>query len=217
MNKHIRVLNLDIDNISWNEALEQITEKGGVVLTPNVDHMVKLQKLEDYYQIYTNADFCLCDSKILLMLSKFLPDGPIVDHIPGSSFFPAYCQHLAQTKSHKRVFLLGGTTDDSMQQAWEKINQQSGMDLVVDAYSPPFGFEKDPQQLQEIISRINDSKAEVLAIGLGSPKQERFIGEHQSKLTHIDTIFGIGATIDFMSGYAQRSPKWMTKFGIEWL
>jgi len=66
----VKVLNLQIDNLSMQEVLERLQQ--GVVFTPNVDHLVKLQKDRLFNEIYDTADYKLCDSKILIYAAKFL-------------------------------------------------------------------------------------------------------------------------------------------------
>src|SRR5690348_6771500 len=81
------ILNIDICSISLNDFL--INLKKGVVFTPNVDHLVKLQKNRDFFNAYQSADWIICDSKIVNLAAKFL-DKAFVEVIPGSSFLPAF-------------------------------------------------------------------------------------------------------------------------------
>jgi exopolysaccharide biosynthesis WecB/TagA/CpsF family protein len=87
----------------------------------------------------------------------------------------------------------------------------------VGTYSPSFGFENKEQECLEIIQRINSSGANVLAIGVGAPKQEKWIMKYQNLLTNIKTFLAIGATLDFEAGNKKRAPKWMSQLGLEWL
>jgi exopolysaccharide biosynthesis WecB/TagA/CpsF family protein len=57
----------------------------------------------------------------------------------------------------------------------------------------------------------------VLAVGVGAPKQEKWICKYKDRFTHVKIFMAVGATIDFEAGVVQRSPKWMSKFGLEWL
>lgn len=210
-----RFLNVDIQNVTFNDFLHSLEK--GVVVTPNVDHLIKLQKDREFYACYQAADHIVCDSKILQKLSKFLDkDNPIVEQIAGSDLFPAFCNHHKQRAGQVRIFLLGGT-EDSVQVARENINRRCGAELVVGAYSPPFGFEQDPAANEDILTRIQSSSANVLAVGLGAPKQELWITRYRPQLPDVDLFFAIGATIEFEAGGVQRAPGWMTRLGIEWL
>jgi N-acetylglucosaminyldiphosphoundecaprenol N-acetyl-beta-D-mannosaminyltransferase len=63
---------------------------------------------------------------------------------------------------------------------------------------------------------INDSKADVVWVGLGFPKQERWMFEHKNSL-HVPVIVGVGAAFKFAGGLVPRAPKWVGDRGFEWL
>lgn len=211
--KRINILNVPIDNISMHELLDRL-KTGGVVFTPNVDHLVKLQKDRKFYQVYQDADYRVCDSQLIIFASRFLGQ-PIEEKICGSDLFPAFYQHYGSDKNVK-IFVLGGL-EGVAEKARHNINAKVGRNMVVGSYSPPLGFEKDPLECQKIVNIINESGANVLAVGLGAPKQEKWICQYKSSLTGITTFLAIGASIDFEAGSIKRSPKWMSSAGLEWL
>ena len=86
-------LNTNIQIITRNELLNNLTK--GVLITPNVDHLVKLQKDKEFYDVYQQAEWVICDSKILYLLSKLLKH-PLPEAIPGSSFFTARTTQTAR-------------------------------------------------------------------------------------------------------------------------
>jgi N-acetylglucosaminyldiphosphoundecaprenol N-acetyl-beta-D-mannosaminyltransferase len=208
----VKILNVEIDNLSEAEVLERL--KTGVVFTPNVDHILLLHNDPDFAEVYEEADYKLCDSKILYFVSRFL-GTPIREKISGSDFFPAFCNYHKDNEEIK-IFLLGAK-EGVANQAQEKINAKTGRQIVVGSHSPSFGFEKSEQESLEIIEIINNSGANVLAIGVGAPKQEKWLHKYKSQLSNIKIFLAIGATIDFEAGNKQRAPKWMTESGLEWL
>lgn len=211
--KKVNILSVSIDNFSMSEMLERL-KFGGVVFTPNVDHLIKLQKDKDFYRIYNTADYRVCDSQLLILAAKFLGQ-PLREKISGSDLFPAFYWYYRHDKSVK-IFLLGGPQGVA-DLARRNINNKVGRELVIDSYSPPFGFEKDEKECQKIVDLINQSGATVLAVGLGAPKQEKWIYQYKEQLDNINTFFAIGATIEFEAGHRQRAPKWMSMAGLEWL
>ncbi|HEY9895396.1 MAG TPA: WecB/TagA/CpsF family glycosyltransferase, partial [Candidatus Sericytochromatia bacterium] len=114
------------------------------------------------------------------------------------------------------VFLLGGA-EGVAEKAGSKINSKINRDIVIGTHSPSFGFEKDEQECLEIVEMINQSGATVLAVGVGAPKQEKWIYKYKHKLHHVKIFLAVGATIDFEAGVTKRAPKWMSQMGIEWL
>lgn len=209
--KTVKILNVTIDNLSTKELLERLDQ--GVVFTPNVDHLVKLQGDKEFLQIYQMADYRVCDSKILFYVSKFL-GMPLKEKISGSDLFPDFYQYHRHNDEIK-IFLLGAERGVA-QKAREKINAKVGRNIVVAAYSPSFGFEKNEEECLEIVDMINRSGATVLAIGVGAPKQEKWIMRYKYLLPNIKIFLAIGATIDFEAGKVSRSPKWMSELGLEW-
>ena len=89
--------------------------------------------------------------------------------------------------------------------------------MVVQAHSPSYGFEKSEQECEAIIKLVNESKATVLAVGVGAPKQEKWIYKYSDRFEHAKLIMAIGATIDFEASKVARAPKWASEMGIEWV
>ena len=207
-----KILNINIDNISSQKLLKEIV-KGGLIVTPNVDHLIKLQKDEDFYRIYKEADYVICDSKILIWASSFL-GNKIQEKISGSDFFPKF-YHYYRHHENIKIFLLGGV-EGVAEQAGQQINNKLNRQMVVGTYSPSFGFEKNDVECQKIVKLINQSGATVLAIGVGAPKQEKWIDLYRKQLKNIKIFLPIGATIDFEAGWVNRAPKWMSEVGLEW-
>jgi len=210
--KKVNILNVSIDNLLQTELLGNL--KSGVVFTPNVEHIVKLQNDREFFKVYSIADYILCDSQILIYASRFL-GIPIKQKISGSDFFPAFYNYHKNNEDIK-IFLLGARKGVA-RRARKKINSKVGRNIVVGAHSPSFGFEKDEEECMKIVERINQSKATVLAIGVGAPKQEKWIYKYKDKLPNIKIFLAIGATLDFEAGNIKRAPKWVSDLGGEWL
>ena len=206
------ILNVQVDNLSMSEAISQIHY--GFIVTPNVDHLVQLQKDEEFFNAYQSADYQFCDSQILIQISRFL-GTPIREKITGSDFFPMFCEfHRDNPKI--RIFLLGGASN-SPDLAARHINDRFGNEIIVGGYSPPFGFEYDLNECAQIIKLIKESGATVLAVGVGAPKQEKWIAKYRTQLPSISIFMAIGATIDFEAGNLRRAPYWTQRIGLEWL
>lgn len=88
----------------------------------------------------------------------------------------------------------------------ERINQKVGRNIVVGAHSPSYGFEKKPEECEKLVHIINESGANVLLVGVGAPKQEKWIMKYRNRMPRIDIFMGLGATIDFEAGTLKRAP-----------
>lgn len=211
MNK-VAMLNVDIQSLTQQELLKRLDK--GVLITPNVDHLVKLQKDKDFYDVYQKAEWVVCDSKILYLMSKLLKE-PLPEAIPGSSFFTAYYMYHKNDQNCK-IFLLGAA-EGIAEKAMKNINEKVGRRIVVGAHSPSYGFEKNEQECEGLVRIVNESGANVLLVGVGAPKQEKWIMKYRDRMPGVDVFMALGATIDFEAGTLKRAPKVWQKCGMEWL
>lgn len=205
------ILNIPVLAVTRQELLDSLDE--GMLFTPNLDHLVKLQRDRLFYDAYRRAEWIVCDSRILRVCSRLLP-SPIPEAIPGSSFFTDYYLHHASDPDC-RIFLLGAREGVAAEAA-RRINARVGREIVVGTYSPPFGFEKSPAEIDRIIAEVNGSGATVCLVGLGAPKQELFITAHRDRMPGIRLWMALGATIDFEAGNIRRAPRWVQKICMEW-
>lgn len=212
MNKTIKILNSNILSLTQTDLLNQLQR--GVLITPNLDHLVKLQHDREFYEVYRQAEWVVCDSKILYMLSKLLKH-PLPEAIPGSSFFTAFYM-FHKDDPDCRIFLLGAK-EGIAQKAMERINEKVGRKIVVGAHSPSFGFEKDEKECRELVDIVNRSGANVLLVGVGAPKQEKWIMKYRNQMPDVNLFMALGATIDFEAGTLKRAPRLWQKLGLEWL
>ena len=212
----IKFLNTEVDNLTMNEAVQKIEQlilnkKPSYVVTPNVDHIVKLESDKEFQEVYKEADLILTDGMPLIWISK-LKKNPIKEKVSGSDLFPEVCK-LAAYKGYK-VFLLGAAEGVAAKAAENLKEKYKGLN-VVGTYSPSYGFEKKEHEIQEIIKMINEVKPDILAVGLGAPKQEKFLYNYRKQL-NVPISLAIGASIDFEAGNIERAPEWMQHSGLEW-
>lgn len=207
-----KVLNVNILAIDESTLLKEMEE--GVLITPNLDHLVTLQYDKEFYECYKKAEWVVCDSRILYLCSKLLkPSFP--EAIPGSSFFSHFYEYH-KNNANCKIFLLGamnGVAD----KAREKINNKVGREIVVGAYSPSWGFETKQDENELIYKMIEESKATVVLVGVSAPKQEKWIFTHKDKMPSVKIWMALGATIDFEAGNCRRAPKIYQVMAIEWL
>lgn len=209
--ERIKILNAEIQNITSSELLTSLGR--GVLITPNVDQLIKLQNDRAFYDIMKKADWVVCDSKILYLFSKMLK-RPLREAIPGSGFFPDFYMYHKDDENC-RIFLLGAM-DGVAVKAMENINRKAGREIVVGAYSPTYGFEKKQEENEAIHKMINDSGANVVLVGVGCPKQEKWIFGHKDNMPNVDIWMALGATIDFEAGNVKRAPMIFQKLAMEW-
>ena len=213
----MRFMNTYVDNVTEEEAIRHIEEcikdrKIGFVVTPNVDQIVMMEKNLYFREICDNAELSVVDGHPLLWIAKWYK-RPIKEKICGSDLMPHLCR-IAAEKGYK-IFLLGAAEGIAAKAADILKEQNPGL-IIAGTYSPPFGFEKDQEELDKINRILKESEADMLFVGMGAPKQSVFIYENMDKY-QIPMSFCVGATIDFIAGEQTRAPRWMTDHGLEWL
>ena len=211
------LLNTRVDNFTMDEAVDRIemmVQKGmgQYVVTPNVDHIVKLENDPLFRTIYDQASLVLTDGQPLIWISRLL-GTPIVERVSGSDLFPRVCE-MAAEKGY-RIFLLGAAEGVAVRAAERLKKKYRGL-VISGVYSPPWGFETDPEELNRIACAVREAAPHILALGLGTPKQEKYFYENRDML-QVPVALHIGGTIDFEAGNIKRAPAWISHMGFEWL
>jgi len=211
-----RFMNIWLDNITMAEAVDRIEElargnRPAYVVTPNVDHLIRVENDSVFRDIYEKADLVLADGQPLIWISK-LYQTPIREKISGSDLFPRLCERAAQ--SGLKMFFLGAAEGIAALAAQKLQAKYPGLQ-VCGTYSPPYGFEKDENETTRILQLIHQADPDILILGLGTPKQEKFLKAHLTELD-VPVSLGLGASLDFEAGNIRRAPAWMSRCGLEW-
>jgi len=213
----INIADVSIHNLTMQEslgAIEDLISKGrpSYLGSVNVDMIVRCHKDLDFAQYYQKCFLSLTDGVPILWASKFL-GTPLKEKVAGSDLVPKLCA-LAAAKGYK-LFFLGGRPG-AAQAAKQKLLNSFPLLKIVGTYAPPFGFEKDIHEMHKIESMIKESRPDIVLVGLGAPKQEKWIGQHYQFLG-VPVMMGVGVTFEFIAGIVKRAPAWMQRSGFEWL
>lgn len=217
MKKKINILGVNFNNLSFIEALETIcgfieSRRTTFVVTPNVDHLVRLQKNEELKSIYADAALILADGMPIIWASYFL-GSPLKAKISGSDLLPRFCEMAS--RKHYKLFFLGGRPGAALKASQVLRERYKGLNIV-GVYTPPYGFENKKEENEKIVKMVKDAGPDVLFVGLGAPKQERWIYDYKDRYNAPVSI-GIGVSFEFVAGIVKRAPVWIQKVGFEWL
>ncbi|KAF7962371.1 N-acetyl-mannosamine transferase [Cupriavidus sp. UYMU48A] len=222
MTKRLQAFGIEIDALDRTDAVAEVLEKlqsdkrsCEYVVTPNVDHIVKLGQSADFLQAYQSASLILADGWPVVAASRLLGTR-LPERVTGSDLVPNLFAHVSSIWHRNLTVFLLGAAPGVAELAARNIEGKWRNIRVVGTYSPPFGFERDPKECASICAKIAQSGAELLVVGLGAPKQELWIKKHAAQLP-VKVALCVGATIDFLAGAKRRSPKWMQRAGLEWL
>ena len=211
------LLNTYVNNVSMKETLHEIcrlveTKQKSYVVAINVDVVMKMEKDSYLKKITDEADLTLVDGKPLVWISKW-HKRPVKAKISGSDLIPKLCK--VANKMGYSVFIIGGA-EGVAEKAKSNLEKKLKDIKIVGTYSPPFGFEKNEEELVKINQMITDVHPDLVIACFGCPKQEKWIYENYHKYDSTVSICA-GATVDFLAGKVRRAPKWMSEHGLEWV
>ncbi|MEZ0212005.1 MAG: WecB/TagA/CpsF family glycosyltransferase [Xanthobacteraceae bacterium] len=194
------------DSLSFHTVF--VREVGSLMLTYEKKSLLDLHK---------KADLVVPDGMPLVWIAKLRGYGREIDRVAGADLMARICKDSIVTK--KSHYFYGGLPGVAEDLADKLSSMYPGL-IIAGVFSPPMrdideGFTATSEILDEI-ANIKYSKADYIWIGISSPKQEYFMMK-AAPLIGRGVFIGVGAAFDFLSGRSARAPRWMQRFGLEWL
>jgi len=213
----VNLLGAWVDPVSQEEALGIIlswckNRARQFVVTPNLDHCRMMRTNGALAAACEVSGMSIPDGWPLVMASR-MTKYKIKQRVTGSDLVIPLCRLLA--KNDLSVFLLG-SSPEALKACAKKLRDEAPGLILSGMYSPPFGFEQDPQNLTDIKERIMKAQPDALLVALGSPKQELWMASQVTQLP-IGVAIGVGGSLDFLAGKQKRAPKAVQNIGLEWL
>ena len=207
-----RIFSIDFHDIDLNDVFQkiQLTKFDGlVIVTPNVDHVNRYNKVPEFREIYDQADIFLNDSRVLKLFSFFLKDG--INHVvPGSDLTKLIFERHREIASGYRLCVLGASHSDIL----SLKDKYSISDIY--HYDLAFGFENDEEEIKKCISYCKSLPKCIYFISVGSPRQE--ILANRLKKQGVGGVFlCVGASVLFLTGKEKRAPLFIQTLNLEWL
>ncbi|MEN8223266.1 MAG: WecB/TagA/CpsF family glycosyltransferase [Acidobacteriota bacterium] len=212
--KKIELLNINISSGSTKELDSEVrsylsNSEQRLILNTNIHGMNLSRKHNWMANFFNSSDVVLCDGTGVLWASKLAGRG-IKERISLTDWGWPFAEILEET-GHS-VFLLGEpqyVIDKSVKNLKERYPS-----LKVSGARSGF-FDVNGKENSEIIDSINSSGADVLMVGMGMPRQEKWVLDNKEKL-NVKLIVTVGAMFRYYSGHYKRSPFWVSKIGLEW-
>jgi len=186
--------------------------RGGVVMTPNLDHMRRCIRDLSFSAMLDEAELVIADGMPLVWASR-LQGTPLPQRVAGSDLILSLSG--AASKQNRSVFLLGGLPH-SAETAAGVLRGRFPELKVMGHHCPPVGFENDHAEMALIISKLAAARPDIVYVALGSPKQERVIAMLRRLLPGAWWL-GVGMSFSFLAGDIRRAPRWMQRMGLEWV
>ena len=212
----VNILGMGISAINMEMALDSIEdwiarrESHYVCVTP-VHSVMEYRKDPNLRRICSASGLTTPDGMPLVWLCR-LKGHRHVDRVYGPDLMLALCERSV-TRGY-RHFFYGGAEGVPEQLAANLQHRFPGL-TIVGTYSPPFR-PLTPEEDDQAVQMINEASPDVVWVGLGSPKQERWMAAHISRVK-APVIIGVGAAFDFLTGRKRQAPRWMQRNGLEWL
>lgn len=203
-------LGVNVVTLNYEEIIDDIKNRinsgrKSTIIAVNPEKFITAGKDPVVKELINEATYQIPDGIGVLLASK-LKGGEIHSRVTGVDMMARLLQFAADEQ--KRVFLFGAK-EEVVKKAKEKI-EESYKNIEVVGYSN--GYVNDNHQL---VDQINASKADILFVALGSPRQELWIREYMDKLD-VKVFQGVGGSFDVFAGHVKRAPLFFRKLGLEW-
>ncbi|MCX8053199.1 MAG: WecB/TagA/CpsF family glycosyltransferase, partial [Armatimonadetes bacterium] len=211
--KTVDILGVKVHQIDMAEAVEIVrgfvaSGKPHMVVTADSSMVVLARKDGEFQRLVNSADLVTPDSSGILLAARLL-GRPIKERVSGCDLSIEICRIAAQDGFP--IYLLGGKPGVAEEAARRLVEMFSGLRIA----GTQHGY-FEPSQEAEIVAQVKTSGAKILLVGMGIPRQERFIRDHIAELG-VCVAMGVGGTLDVISGKVKRAPAWMQRHGLEWL
>ena len=180
------------------------------LVTPNVDHIVRLHKSRDdiagLADAYRAADLCVCDSKVLARLARWR--GVALPVVPGSDLTASLFERIIEDGDH--IAVVGGNAAmiENLKRKYPAVRFSQ--------HCPPMGLMRDAEARTQAARFIVDQKARFTFLCVGSPQQELIAAEASRIGDGRGMAFCIGAALEFITGQTKRAPRLARQLGLEW-
>ncbi len=196
--------------MDWMDATIASGNQGYVCVAATHTVMV-CQEDQELRDAVLNADLVVPDGQPLVWAMNAL-GYRLSSRVYGPDLMARYCRRAAKTGT--RMFLYGGRNQGALVQLALNLRRRDPGLRIVGGYSPPFR-DMTAEEEDAILNEINASGADVVWVGIGVPKQEKWMARMRDRLD-APVLVGVGAAFDFHAGLVPQAPSWMQTSGLEW-
>lgn len=196
--------------MDWMDAV--IASDQRAYVTAAAVHLVMVaQEDPDTRRAVLDATLALPDGQPLVWALRALGHHE-ASRVYGPDLMALYCERAARTGTP--MYLYGGRHQGALVQLTLRLRQRYPGIRIVGGYSPPFRPLSSEEE-RWVVDDINRSGAEVVWVGTGQPKQEKWMAKMRDRL-NVPILVGVGAAFDFHAGLIPQAPEWVQRLGLEW-
>jgi N-acetylglucosaminyldiphosphoundecaprenol N-acetyl-beta-D-mannosaminyltransferase len=208
----VDILGVKIDDLTMNKAVDKViqyvkSDKKYKIYTPNPEFVMMANEDEEFKDILNKGDLVIPDGIGIVIASKIMKKS-ITQRVAGYDLTQEVFKRIKGT--NKTVYFFGASKGVAQQAAdkMKEIHKDLNIIGVHDGYF-------DETEEKKIIESINSLKPDILLVGLGALKQEKWIEQNINNL-NVKVAIGVGGSFDGMAGIVKRAPKIYQKLGLEW-
>lgn len=210
-----KILGSRVDPISYTQAVHQVVawaqhHESRYVCAANVHMLMEAYDSPEFQSVVNTADLVTPDGMPLVWMLQRL-GYPRQERVYGPDLTMKLIEIIALQEI--RVGFYGGRAE-TLAQLTASFKEKYPDLKIVYSYSPPFRQLTDTED-ESVICTVNASGVQVLFVGLGCPKQERWMAAHKKKIQAV--MLGVGVAFDFHAGSKRQAPLWMQRSGLEWI
>ena len=207
------VLGVGVDALTVDQLLHRIDQlaRGGLqrqVAYVNADCLNRTVFDRRYRAILHEADLVYADGMGVVWASQ-LTGHPLPERITLGDVLPEVCRLAVEREL--RLFFLGGAPGVAQCAAQRLMATFPGLSIV----GTHHGYISS-QESGAVVDAINRAKPHLLLVGMGVPRQEKWLWQHREQL-QVPILWGVGALFDYYAGRVPRAPRWMGRVGLEWM
>lgn len=209
------VLGMRVDALNYGDSTKRVLEwaragQSRYVCLANVHMAMEAFDSEEFKEVVNSADLVTPDGRPLVWALRLLGVGE-ASQVRGADLVA----HTAQQAAHRDIPVgMYGASPEVLEAFTRRFREMFPGLEVACQISPPFR-KLTPEEDEEFTRQIADSGARILFVGLGCPKQERWMADHREKIPAV--MLGVGAAFNFHAGTLREAPHWMQRAGLEWL
>ena len=212
---YTQILKTNINILTLDETVDYLDKhldelRGKYICVSNVHTTVMAYRDEDYRKVQNGSVINLPDGKPLSLVQRRYGYEK-AGRVPGPDLMPRIFA-LSVQRGYRHYFY--GSRQETLDKLISNLKRQFPGLQIAGSFSPPFRPLTEEED-QKVIKAINDAEPDFIWVGLGAPKQEKWMAEHQGQVSGV--MLGVGAGFDFHAGTVKRAPKWMQEVCIEWL
>ncbi|WP_328995230.1 WecB/TagA/CpsF family glycosyltransferase [Kribbella sp. NBC_01245] len=205
---HVSVTTMDatVDTFGqWIAAGER-----HLVCVSDMNALLHARADEQLTKVYNTSGLTLADGMPLVWAGK-MAGFPTMERVCGPDLIERVMSEAVE-RGWSQYFY--GGADGVAELLRDNFTAKHPGLKVAGVYSPPYRALTEAED-DEIVDRLNAAAPDIIWVGLGAPKQERWMAEHRARL-NAPVLIGVGAAFDFHTGRLDRAPRWMQRSGLEW-